>query len=93
VERAEKTPDRRGVPLPPIKKAVSCYVSSGNWGGKEREESKLSTLLPPTSLISGYFCAHSCVTILALSCVESRERQISRDMGNLSSTISSGIKN
>ena len=92
MERAQKTPTRRSAPLPPSKKAASCYVPSGNWGGKEREESKLSTLFPPTPLISGYFCAHSCVTILALSCVESRERHISWDTGNLSCTVSRGIK-
>lgn len=64
MKRAQKNPTRRNASLPPAKKAASCYAPSGSWGGREREKSKLSTLLPPIPLISGYFCAHSCVTIL-----------------------------
>lgn len=93
MERAQKTPTRRSLPLPLTKKAASCFSTRGNWSGKEMEESKISTLLPPTPLISGYFCAHSCVTILVLSCVESREKNISWDTGNLSCMISRGVKN
>lgn len=89
--KGQRTPHRNAPCHPPkFQPPARCPEGTGE-GRKAR--SKLSTFIPPIPLISGYFCAHSCVTILALSCVKSSESYISQDMGDLQCTISRGIKN